>query len=150
MPNTVEELIINLGKEIPAKMREYNIPGMAYSIISKEGIDWIECFGYTDTSQMVAVDKNTLFSLQSTTKSVTSVAFLLAVQDDHVGLDDSIVDHVPEFYVNSRFDIEKHLHQKLMVNHFYFLQKNDFPLSCFLAHLDQQTLFFLRPDNRQK
>jgi CubicO group peptidase (beta-lactamase class C family) len=93
----------DLQNEIPQKMKEQNIPGLAVALVSKKGTIWCECFGYTDMSKQKAVDTDTLFSLQSTTKTVTAVAFLLAVQKGLVALDDSVVDYYPEFTVNSRF-----------------------------------------------
>ena len=99
----VEPIIADLVREVPQKMRENNIPGLSMALVSREGTIWTGCFGYTDMAKVQEVNVDTLFSLQSTTKTVTSVAFLLAVQKGLVKLDDSLVDYYPEFTVNSRY-----------------------------------------------
>jgi CubicO group peptidase (beta-lactamase class C family) len=103
MTTSFEDIIVDLRNEIPVKMKEEDIPGLAMALVSKGGTDWLGCFGHTDRSKRKSVDRDTLFSLQSTTKTVTTVAFLLAVQDGLVELDDALVDSYPEFHVNSRF-----------------------------------------------
>lgn len=103
MTTSVTDIIVDLKNEIPAKMKEEDIPGLAMVLVSRSGTDWLGCFGYTDRSKRVQVDRDTLFSLQSTTKTVTTVAFLLAVQEGLVGLDDALLEHYPDFHVQSRF-----------------------------------------------
>ncbi len=98
-----EAIVEDLRNEIPEKMKEQNIPGLAVALVSKKGTVWSECFGYTDMSRQRAVDADTLFSLQSTTKTVTTIAFLLAVQKGLVNLDDPVITYYPEFTVNSTF-----------------------------------------------
>ncbi len=103
MVDSVETVIEDLRVEIPSKMKEDGIPGLAMALVSKGGTDWLGCFGHTDRSRRRRVDRDTLFSLQSTTKTVTTVAFMLAVQEGLVELDDTLVEHYPEFRVDSRF-----------------------------------------------
>ena len=103
MVDDIETLIEDLRGEIPSRMEKEGIPGLAMALVSKGGTDWLECFGHTDRSKRKSVDGGTLFSLQSTTKTVTTVAFLLAVQEGLVGLDNALVEHYPEFHVDSRF-----------------------------------------------
>jgi CubicO group peptidase (beta-lactamase class C family) len=99
----VEPIIAKLVCEVPHKMRRNNIPGLSMALVSREGTVWTGCFGYTDMTKMQKINEDTLFGLQSTTKTVTSVAFLLAVQKGLAKLDDPLVNHYPEFYVNSRY-----------------------------------------------
>lgn len=97
-----ESIIEELRSEIPQKMNQQSIPGLAIALVSKKGTIWCECFGYTDMSHQHPVNTDTLFSLQSTTKTVTTVAFLLAVQNGFCDLDDPLVNYYPEFEVHSR------------------------------------------------
>jgi CubicO group peptidase (beta-lactamase class C family) len=99
----VEPIIANLIPEIPHGMSRNNVPGLTMALVSRDETVWTGCFGYTDTAKMQQVNADTLFGLQSTTKTVTSVAFLLAVQKGLAQLDDPLVDHYPEFTVNSRY-----------------------------------------------
>ena len=97
--NIIEDLSI----EIPEMMKKYSIPGIAIAITSKEQAIWTNCFGYTDITNNQEVNKDTIFSLQSTSKTVTTVAFLLAVHNGLVNLDDPITKYYPEFTMKCRF-----------------------------------------------
>jgi len=108
MKRKYEPIVNELQSEIPKNMKEKNIPGLAIALISKKGTIWEEGFGYTDMSRQQAVNTDTLFSLQSTTKTVTTVAFLLAVQDGLVELDALLVDYYPEFTVYSRYGTDQY------------------------------------------
>ncbi|MFX0114457.1 MAG: serine hydrolase domain-containing protein [Candidatus Hodarchaeota archaeon] len=110
-----EALIERIKSEIPRKMQEQNIPGLAISIINKKGPIWTEGFGYTDMTKRRKVDVNTIFSLQSTTKSVTTVGMLLAVQKGLVNLEDSIKQFYPEFTVLSRYGEDQE--NKITIRH---------------------------------
>ena len=99
----VEPIIADLVKEVPQEMRKNEITGLSMALVSREETIWTGCFGHTDMAKVQKVDADTLFGLQSTTKTVTSVAFLLAVQKGLVKLDDPLVDYYPEFTVNSRY-----------------------------------------------
>ncbi len=114
-----EALIERTKSEIPQKMQEQNIPGLAISIINKKGPIWAEGFGYTDMTKVRKVDVNTIFSLQSTTKSVTTVGMLLAVQKGLVNLEDPIKKFYPEFTVKSRYgeDQENKINLRHLLSH---------------------------------
>jgi CubicO group peptidase (beta-lactamase class C family) len=100
----VEEIKKKLRKHIIASMKKEDIPGLAISLIDKNGIIWTEGFGFTDRSKSRKVDPDTIFSIGSTTKSITAVAFLRAVQKDIISLDDKLITYYPEFTINSRFN----------------------------------------------
>ena len=99
----VEPIIANLAREVPHEMSRNNIAGLSMVLVSREGTIWTGCFGYTDMMKVQKINEDTLFGLQSTTKTITTVAFLLAVQKGLAKLDDPLVNHYPEFTVNSRY-----------------------------------------------
>ncbi len=96
-----------LEEYIEAGMKEQNIPGLAISIVGKDGILWSKGFGYTDRTKKKRVDSKTLFSIQSTGKTLTAVSFLRAVQKGWIGLDDRLLEYYPEFTIKSRFDTDE-------------------------------------------
>lgn len=102
MNNSELEII---GKELREQIKkvvdEGKILGLSIALLSKDEVIWMESFGYTDASKTHKVDDNTLFSLQSTTKTVTTIGFFLAEQAGLVQLDDPIVKYYPEFHVKS-------------------------------------------------
>ncbi|MHA1446119.1 MAG: serine hydrolase domain-containing protein [Candidatus Heimdallarchaeaceae archaeon] len=96
-------LINEIKDDITAGMKKYNIPGMSVALISKDGIVWAEGFGFIDRNKTREVDSNTLFWIGSLAKAYTATAFLLAVQDGLVSLDDPLIEYYPEFNWNTKF-----------------------------------------------
>ena len=64
----------------------------------------MEGFGYSDWNNKTPVTKDTLFSIQSMSKSFTATAAMFAIQDGLVDLDAPISDYLPDFHVNSIFE----------------------------------------------
>ncbi|MHA2226454.1 MAG: serine hydrolase domain-containing protein [Candidatus Hodarchaeales archaeon] len=100
-------IIDGLSEEIKKNMDKNNIPGLTIALVSREGIIWSEVIGYTELSKQQKVNRETLFCIQSSTKSFTAVAFLFAVQSGLVQLDDPIIQYYPKFFINSRFGEEE-------------------------------------------
>jgi hypothetical protein len=71
MRDGIENVVETIRGEVPARMKKENIPGLAMALVSKGGTEWLGCFGHTDQSKRKRVDRDTLFSLQSTTKTHT-------------------------------------------------------------------------------
>ncbi|MHA2197024.1 MAG: serine hydrolase domain-containing protein, partial [Promethearchaeota archaeon] len=99
----MDKVIKRLCNDIKTAMEKGNIPGLAVSLIDKDGILWIEGFGFTDQSKSRKVDPDTIFCIGSTTKPITAVAFLRAVQKGFVNLDDFLISYYPEFTINSTY-----------------------------------------------
>ncbi|MFX0053339.1 MAG: serine hydrolase domain-containing protein, partial [Promethearchaeota archaeon] len=76
-------------------------PGATMAIAKSDGSIWSEGFGYRDLAKSGLVDNKTIFQIGSTTKVFTGLAFMLAVQNGLVTLDDRLIDHWPEFSINS-------------------------------------------------
>jgi CubicO group peptidase (beta-lactamase class C family) len=89
---------------IPVLMEENKVPGFAVAVVTKDGIPWIESFGVTAYNSQNPVTDNTLFSVQSMSKTFTATGILLAVQDGLLDLDTPITNYLPDFTVNSRFE----------------------------------------------
>jgi CubicO group peptidase (beta-lactamase class C family) len=104
-------VIARYRQEIPQHMQEDNIPGLAIAIVDDQGILWEEGFGYTDWDSQIAVTPETLFSIQSMSKSFTATAAMFTAQAGLVDLDAPITTYLPDFHVNSIF--EEHPEQKI-------------------------------------
>ncbi len=90
--------------EIPGAMKAEAIPGLAVALLDREGVEWAEGFGFTDDDRKTAITPDTLFSVQSMSKTVTATATMLAVRDGLVQLDTPIEAYLPGFTVKSRFE----------------------------------------------
>lgn len=85
-------------------MDREKIPGLAIALIEDNKIVWTEGFGYTDLDNGSRVTPETIFSIQSASKTITATAEMIAVQDGLVDLDKPISEYIPDFTVNSRYD----------------------------------------------
>jgi CubicO group peptidase (beta-lactamase class C family) len=99
----VSPSINELEASIPELMEKNRIPGLSIALIDGESLVWAKGFGYTDLSKRHKVTADTLFSLQSISKTYTATGFLIAASKGLVKLDDPLKKYYPEFRVNSRF-----------------------------------------------
>lgn len=107
----VAGLIEPYRQALPQRMQAEKIPGLAIAVVDDQRILWAEGFGYTDWNHQTPVTADTLFSIQSMSKSFTATAVMFAAQDGLVNLDEPITTYLPDFHVNSLF--EEHPEQKM-------------------------------------
>src|SRR5215470_3301908 len=100
-------LISELREKIPQMMAQKNIPGLAVALIDGEKLVWAEGFGFTDDSKKVKVTEDTLFALQSVSKTCTATGFLIAATKGWLKLDDPLKKYLPAFTVKSRFGADE-------------------------------------------
>ncbi len=89
---------------IPEIMAEDKVPGLSLALVDRDGILWAAGFGYTDYDRKTPVTTDTIFAICSISKTITATALMLAVQDGLVELDVPIIEYLPQFTVNSRFE----------------------------------------------
>lgn len=68
------------------------------TLIARDGkvVDW-RAYGHRDLARRSPMDKDSIFRIYSMTKTVTSVAVLMLVEEGKITLDDPISRHLPEF-----------------------------------------------------
>jgi CubicO group peptidase (beta-lactamase class C family) len=99
-----EPLIEAERSRILEAMAKDDIPGVGLCLIRDGQPVWVEGLGVTDRTSSRPVSVDTIFSIQSTSKNITAVATLLAVQHGLLDLDAPIGEYVPDFVVQSRFE----------------------------------------------
>jgi len=102
-----ERVITNfkaLDLTISAIMAKRPMDGAAIAIVDDKKIIWEKTYGCIDGKGSPPVDANTMFSIQSMSKSFTALAVLMAVQDGLVDLDTPIKEYLPDFRVKSLYD----------------------------------------------
>ena len=97
-------VIKELQVKIPLWLKERNVPGAAVAVVDDKSILWQEVYGHTTRTKEKAITPQTLFSIQSMSKSFTALGILIAVQDGLLDLDAPITEYLPEFTVHSRFE----------------------------------------------
>jgi CubicO group peptidase (beta-lactamase class C family) len=93
-----------LDKTISAYMAQRPGDGVAIAIVDDKQIVWEKTYGCIDGEGSRPVDGNTMFSIESMSKSFTALAVLTAVQDGLVDLDTPISEYLPDFRVHSLYD----------------------------------------------
>ena len=97
------KVFVKYSASIPERMKQHRIPGLSITVVDREGILWAAGFGRTGKGNQ-PVTPETLFSIQSMSKTFTATAVMIAVQDGLVDLDTPITTYLPEFIVNSRWE----------------------------------------------
>lgn len=91
-------------ESIPKLMKKNKIPGLSVAVLDSNSILWSAGFGYTDDTKEVPVTLETIFSIQSMSKTFTATAVMCAVNDGLVELDTPITRYLPSFTVHSIFE----------------------------------------------
>lgn len=101
---TLDALVRAERATIVEAMAAHGVEGASVCLVDKGRAVWVEGFGTTGGSDPVPVDDSTIFSIQSTSKNVTAVGVLIAVQEGLLDLDVPVSRYLPGFRVNSRFE----------------------------------------------
>jgi CubicO group peptidase (beta-lactamase class C family) len=78
-------------------MQEWSVPGLAIAVIKEDSVWFSRGYGVRRLGQPDPVDAGTLFGLLSPTKSFTTAALALLVEEGRLSWDDPVVAHVPQF-----------------------------------------------------
>lgn len=100
--NTHDELTVTLEK-----IRVQNdIPAMAVAIISSGEVIYIKGFGFIDERKVKPTTKHSLFRIASISKLFTAQAIMQLVEDNKLGLNDTVSQYLPTFE-NSNITIKQ-------------------------------------------
>jgi CubicO group peptidase (beta-lactamase class C family) len=115
----IADIIEQYRQEIPQRMQQENVSGLAIAVVDDHNILWAEGFGYADWNRRTPITPDTLFSIQSMSKSFTATTAMFAVQDGLVDLDEPITTYLPAFHVNSIFEDhpEKKITLRMLLSH---------------------------------
>ena len=94
---TLEQRLEHLVEKLEAKRVEYNIPGMALAVVLDDKVILEHSFGLSNLDEEIAVTSDTLFAIGSVTKSFTSAAVAVLVDDGKMRWDAPITDYLPWF-----------------------------------------------------
>ncbi len=92
-----------LQKELQDRLVQKGVPGAAVALVDGQELVWAGEFGFREVGREHPVTPETLFSIQSISKTYTATAFMRAVDQGRIGLDEHLNAVLPEFTVRSRF-----------------------------------------------
>lgn len=99
--------LAKLQADIPALMKEAEVPGMSVALIRNGKIAWHENFGVKNTKSSQPVDDNTVFEAASLSKPVFAYAVLKLVEQGKIGLDVPLTKYSPKPYIDGDPRLEK-------------------------------------------
>ncbi|MGL2966995.1 serine hydrolase [Flavobacterium sp. XGLA_31] len=91
-------------------LKAFNVPGIAVGIIKDGKLVLAKGYGVTNIKTQQKVDANTLFGIASNSKSFTTAALAILVDEGKINWDDKVIKYLPEFkmyneYVTNEFTI---------------------------------------------
>ncbi len=86
--------LVEVGKEM------WQVPGLAVAIIEDGEVILQRGFGQTSADGS-DIDMHTLFGNASTTKAMVAAGLLMLVDEGKLGLDDLVIDHLPELHLHT-------------------------------------------------
>ena len=78
------------------------VQGLAFAVFNKNETLFSECLG--NSTNGFKINDETIFSIQSISKNITTLAIMTAVQDGLLNLDSPITEYLPSFTINSCFE----------------------------------------------
>lgn len=100
-PNIVAGLNVNrlprLEKYVQDQMAKGNIPGAVTMVIRNGKVVHLAANGYKNIDTKSPMKTDDLFYIQSMTKPIISVAFMMLYEEGHFKLDDPVSKYLPEF-----------------------------------------------------
>ena len=115
----VAAVIASYQARIPGLMDQQHIPGLALALVDGDRVVWRQGFGSTDSDGGTPVTVDTMFSVQSMSKTFTATAVMLAVQAGLLDLDVPITTYLPDFTVHSAFEPhpEREITLRMLLSH---------------------------------
>lgn len=125
--------LTDLTARIESALQDWTIPGAAVTIIKDGQPVMARGFGLKEVGTSQAVDADTAFAIGSCTKSFTSVALAILVDEGKLSWDDPVVKYLPDFALYDDW-ITQHVTVRDMLSHrvgiqraFYLYLKGDLP-----------------------
>ena len=97
MPSIIEQVLTGITERIDQITFDQRLPGLAVGIVRDQEFVWSAGFGYSDMETKCRPDKDTISRVASITKTFTATAIMQLRDDGLLTLDDSLVEHLPEF-----------------------------------------------------
>lgn len=90
-------ILKKLDKYFQTSLTAWNIPGMSIAIVKDDSLVFSKGYGVRDVTTNEAVDENTLFAIASNSKSFTSAALAILVDEGKLNWDDKVIDYLSYF-----------------------------------------------------
>lgn len=89
-----ESLSAHLDERVPDLLDRYDVPGASIALVEDGEVTWSGAYGSADPTEGHPATEDTKFRVESITKSITAWAVLKLVEQDEIGLDDPVGQHL--------------------------------------------------------
>lgn len=96
-PTFPSQAVAALSSFLKSATDRGDVPGVVVVVVNKDGTLYDEAFGLSSTLARKAMTKDTIFSIASMTKPITSVAIMMLVEDGKLTLDDDVGKYLPKY-----------------------------------------------------
>lgn len=100
---TDSEKLTGLDSTIEQLMKDWNVPGLAISIVKEDKIIYSKGYGYRDVKKELPVTPETLFAIGSCTKAFTATGLGILVDEGRLQWDKPIRGYLPEFKLHDEY-----------------------------------------------
>jgi CubicO group peptidase (beta-lactamase class C family) len=106
--NAIKNLSESLDKEIPIRLKEKNVPGIAVAVIDNGKVIYKKGIGFADLNNKIKVASQTGFNIGSTSKMFTAWGIMKLVESGKIDLDAPIEKYITKWRLQkSSFDNNK-------------------------------------------
>ena len=84
-----------IDKYIDSTLKEWNVPGLAMSVVYKDKVIYTKGYGYRDREKKLPVEANTVFPIASNTKLFTATVASILHHDGKLSLDKPVKNYLP-------------------------------------------------------
>ena len=92
-----------IGNKIEKIMRYSHFPSISACLVKDDRVVWSNGYGYTDIENGYSANEKTIYSIASTTKTITGTALMQLYERELFDLDDDINNYLPFNLMNPNF-----------------------------------------------
>ncbi|MCL2727240.1 MAG: serine hydrolase [Bacteroidales bacterium] len=111
-----DEILKNIEAYTHQIIQEWQIPGMALSIVKDDQMIYAKGFGEKELGKGNPVDEHTAFQIGSVSKSFTALLMAMLVDEEVVSWDDPVKKHLPDFEMYDPWVSENLLIKDIMIH----------------------------------
>lgn len=102
----IKKLVKQYEELIESKIKENNLPGVAYAIVKDGQVISMKTYGVCSVEKQEPIDEHTVFNLASVSKGFASVLTGVMVDKGYIDWNDKIKTHLPKFQLKEAYHTE--------------------------------------------
>jgi len=121
---TDEQRLAGFDQFVNDRLKEWEVPGLAISIVKDGKVIYARGFGFRDVANQKPVTTDTLFAIGSCTKAFTATAIGMLVSEGKLEWDKPVISYLPDFRMNDDY-VTLHMTPRDLVTHRSGLPRHD-------------------------